>query len=223
MFLLCCLFCFAPLLFCLPGPPCPLFLPLFCLLLLCAPLACSLPLWFSSRLSVALLWLAVLVPFLLPPPAYACVWKRFGLLHCRFPRYKIFLQFLVRRNSCSLTTGSKNRSSNWLDHAIHGLTLQRPILFLPWCNVKRCENVHLLHFALVLSCVCVKPARYIMQESFHFLRNLFRSQKGVIAGPRAYHQRRRSGVPFRGCFRYLSSLGAKLCLIHVLLSEWILR
>ena len=78
-----CLFCFALLLFCLPGlgscalsPPSsfPPFSSICPACLLCAPLACSLPLWFCSHFPIVLLLLAVLVPFPLPSSGL-CVWS----------------------------------------------------------------------------------------------------------------------------------------------------
>ena len=79
------------------------FLPLFCLLVVCS-LACSLPSLFFLLFLRCLLWLAVLVPSLLPFPPLMCVkpqtkqnlashlgfdlsWPKFGLLRYRFHRF----------------------------------------------------------------------------------------------------------------------------------------
>ena len=92
--LLCCWFCFVLLLLCLPGlgscvlsppslPPFPSFvLPAFCVL----PFPFSafvVLLWFLFFLCCG--WLS-LFRSSFHPPACACVWKRFDLLPCRFPR-----------------------------------------------------------------------------------------------------------------------------------------
>ena len=83
--LLCCVFCFALLLFCLPGlgsvcclpPPSPRFLA-FALLACCVLPLPVLPLLFPPFFR-CWLWLSVLVPSLLPPPRL-CV--------CEIPKYR---------------------------------------------------------------------------------------------------------------------------------------
>ena len=190
--LLCCWFCFVLLLLCLPGlgscvlsppslPPFPSFvLPAFCVL----------PFPFSAF--VVLLWFLFCFvvagcPCSVPPSlsllVRVCVWKRFDfdLLPCRFPRYKIFLQFLVRRDSCVLTTGIK-------EHVVKSVRSYHPRIdateifhFLPWRCMKRHEKVHSWHFAIVCrALLCVKPSRY--HAGKNHLRAVFRHHLEVRRG-----------------------------------------
>ena len=189
--LLCCWFCFVLLLLCLPGlgscvlspPSLPPFSFLRSACFLCAPLPVLCLCGFTL---VSLLfccgWLSLFRSYF-PLPACACVWKRFDfdLLPCRFPRYKIFLQFLVRRDSCVLTTGIK-------EHVVKSVRSYHPRIdateifhFLPWRCMKRHEEVHSWHFAIVCrALLCVKPSRY--HAGKNHLRAVFRHHLEVRRG-----------------------------------------
>ena len=126
--LLCCLFCFALLLFCLPGlgsvcflpPSLPFPFPLLCLLDVCSP-ACSLPLLCFPLFSCCCLSLAVHVPSFLPSPRCGvCVCKKpnfprsYNLIHHHvFPR-----ELQTAQIQDSWFAGPDVHAHTWLCHSL---------------------------------------------------------------------------------------------------------
>ena len=150
--------------------------PFFCLrsaCLLCAPLACCLPLIVFPLVSPLFCcgWLSLFPPPSLPPSCVCARRRRFGRLHFRF------LVILVWRDSCISTTGIKEQIIKWVRSYHPRIDVSEIFPFLSWRRVKRWRwrkgtFVTFLPLFQGLLWVCENPARCQPGENYSSNSNL---------------------------------------------------